>query len=297
MISVIICSVKPHLLKQVTESIEHTIGVPFEILFLDNRISRKGICQVYNELALQAKFEYVLFLHEDVVFAKKGWGEAVCKLFEESKELGVIGIAGSNHFSPFFTGWYTGESEMDFFSVTHRTNGKEYQLQSSTQTKEVNEVICIDGVFIMCRKNIWEQLKFNESLLKGFHFYDIDFSIRASKLCRIVVHLNIPLVHITLGGDYGDNWVKECILFHKEFKFEPMPENVKNASTSTELKIANRWLDLLKYQKISFKNRARWIFCQRLYLYPSLYFGILKFMFYRYTRIGWLHRKLSGKYN
>ena len=42
----------------------------------------------------------------------------------------------------------------------------------------LEEVVCLDGVFICSRKEVWQQSKFNDADLKGFHFYDIDFSLK-----------------------------------------------------------------------------------------------------------------------
>ena len=74
MISVLICSIDTELLNNVRTNIAETIGVPFEILYLDNRNEKKGICQVYNELAERARFPYLCFLHEDVILNANDWG-------------------------------------------------------------------------------------------------------------------------------------------------------------------------------------------------------------------------------
>lgn len=297
MISVVICSVKPHLLTQVSESLEKTIGVPYEILSWDNRQTSYGICKVYNMMAEKARYELLLFLHEDVVFTEPGWGGIICNEFNLDKKIGVIGIAGAKYFSKFYTGWFTGERALDFFSVIHRTNGKETLLRSTDSPTAISsEVLCVDGVFIATKKEVWRNVKFNEEKLKGFHFYDIDFSLRASMHYKIISRVDIPLIHITSGGDYGNKWVKEALNFHKNILEKGKWGEVELVDDKIEIRIASRWLDLLKYQPVSIKNRLEWIRAQQLYKFPTLYFGILKFLFYRCSGIGWVHRKLSGKY-
>ena len=67
MISVIVCSIQPKWLADLKENIESNIGVEYQLIAVDNRLEKKGICQVYNEAANEAKFNIVCFIHEDVL--------------------------------------------------------------------------------------------------------------------------------------------------------------------------------------------------------------------------------------
>ena len=62
MISIITCSIKPHEAESLRKNIENTIGVPFEFIAYDNRGTGKGICQVYNECAENARYENLCFI-------------------------------------------------------------------------------------------------------------------------------------------------------------------------------------------------------------------------------------------
>ena len=97
MISVLICSNNPGLLTQVTNNITTTIGTEFEILHFDNREPKKGLCEVYNELASCANFPYICFLHEDVLFQTHEWGKKLNEIFLQNENTGLIGIAGSKY--------------------------------------------------------------------------------------------------------------------------------------------------------------------------------------------------------
>ncbi len=50
MISVLICSINPDLLNNVTENIKETIGVPFEILYADNQKTKKEFARYITNL-------------------------------------------------------------------------------------------------------------------------------------------------------------------------------------------------------------------------------------------------------
>ncbi|MEI7736807.1 MAG: glycosyltransferase, partial [Ferruginibacter sp.] len=104
MISVIICSVNPQYLKAVSENIETTIGVPYELIVTDNRNSRKGICKVYNEAAAKANNELLCFVHEDVRFHTTGWGEILKDLFKE-EPVELVGVSGSVYKSKYPGTW------------------------------------------------------------------------------------------------------------------------------------------------------------------------------------------------
>lgn len=49
MLSIIICSVSPERLEQVTRNIHDTIGVDYEIIAIDNREKQWPIVRAYNE--------------------------------------------------------------------------------------------------------------------------------------------------------------------------------------------------------------------------------------------------------
>ena len=55
MVSIIICSVSPHLLKELQQNIAQTIGIEYEIIAIDNREQHWPIAKVYNYAAQQAK--------------------------------------------------------------------------------------------------------------------------------------------------------------------------------------------------------------------------------------------------
>lgn len=73
MISIIISSYNKDYYSQFIENVEKTIGVPYEIIQILN-IGAMGVCEAYNKGARQAKFEYLVFCHEDITFETKNWG-------------------------------------------------------------------------------------------------------------------------------------------------------------------------------------------------------------------------------
>ena len=95
MITVIVCSVRPSDLEKFKISLQKTIGVEYELLIHDNRLTKKGLCSVYNELAGRATHKILCFAHEDILFKTESWGRKVTESL--GNEFSVVGVAGSKY--------------------------------------------------------------------------------------------------------------------------------------------------------------------------------------------------------
>ena len=290
MISVIVCSIKPQFLEQLKLNIKKTIGVAYELLAYDNREGRRGICEVYNELAKCVRYEIICFAHEDILFETHGWGKILLNTISNNN-IGAVGVAGSKYKSAFLSGWYTGNKKFDCANISHKfSNRVEKIYLASVEEAKTEEVVCHDGVFICCKKELWQLVLFDEVNLKGFHFYDIDFSLRAAKIFNVAVTYEIDIIHVTEGGDFGNDWIETAINYH-QFRRSLLPfTKLVETSMEKELSIAKTSLDVLKKQKISWKNKRHWIQRQKLYNYPSLYYSIVKFLFYTPFRLDFVHK-------
>jgi hypothetical protein len=296
MISVLICSNNANLLKQVTNNITETIGIEFEILHFDNRNERKGLCEVYNKLANNAAYPNLCFIHEDILFNTLNWGKKIEHIFKSDDQIGLIGIAGCKYKSKFFSGWFSGVKELDCANYIHQYKEGLEKVNLSPDSNNLEEVVCIDGVFMCCKKEAWLHNNFDEDLLKGFHFYDIDFSLRIARTYNVVVTYEIELTHITAGGDYGNTWIAEAIKYHKKtaftLPFSKIPVNKKSADKN----VITSTLDFLKNYKIDFNYKIKWVVSQKLYLKPGLYYSIFKFFFYRSLGLKFIHNIFKIKW-
>jgi Glycosyltransferase like family len=296
MISVLICSINPVLLHQVINNITDTIGTEFEIIHFDNRAARKSICEVYNELAFKANYQYLCFLHEDVLFTTHGWGAIINETFLRYTDIGLIGIAGSKYKSKYCSGWFSGAKALDCARYIHQyRHAIEYVEFSPDDTRTLQEVVCIDGVLMCCTKEIMRTTPFNADLLKGFHFYDIDLSLRIARNHTVAVTYEIELTHITGGGDYGNNWIAEAINFHQAMDNKLPYSKIPVDAWTVDQKVVKSALDFLKNYNISLKNKVKWISTQKLYLHSVFYYSILKFFLYRPLRLRYIHNLFRQK--
>jgi Glycosyltransferase like family len=291
MISVLICSTNTDLFKQVTQNITESIGTAFEILHFNNKLAKKGICAVYNQLAKEAQYSILCFVHEDVMFKTAGWGEILLKTFLESEQVGLVGIAGSKYKSRYYSGWFTNLKTLDCASYIHQYPGSiEHVRLTPDNSNAAQEVVCIDGVFMCCRKNVWKENPFDDQLLKGFHFYDIDFSLRIAQKNEVLVIYDLELIHITSGGDYGNAWVTEAIKYHLAKQNELPFSKILVDNAQADKKIIKAGLDFLKNYKIALGNKIAWIHGQKLYSDPVFYYSIIKFLVYKPLGLKRIHK-------
>ncbi|WP_158605900.1 glycosyltransferase [Taibaiella sp. KBW10] len=198
MISIIISSYKPKLFAACISSIEQTIGVPYEMIQIENP-GLMSIAEAYNKGIAQAKNEILCFVHEDVVFHTPDWGKRLEQALAD-KTIGLLGVAGSKLMGNAPGAWW------DFGAVNYVQNiiqHKKGQIQHNRTFSEGNgstivEVAVIDGVFMASRKSV--QVMFNTDV-PGFHAYDLSYSMELQKRnLKVVVADGILLEHFSSGN-------------------------------------------------------------------------------------------------
>lgn len=244
MFSIIICSISPERLSQLKANIQKTIGVEHEIIAFDNREKRYPIARVYNEGARQARYPYLFFVHEDVLFHSENWGEVIAGKLKEP-DCGVIGFVGSKMKLKVYSGWMqSGEDRCGFL---YQRVGKNAEFCAFNVLLEhpFEEVITVDGLGMFVRKQLWEKYPFDEKMLTGFHCYDLDFSLQiaATKQYKnyICTSPKVLIEHFSLGN-FDCQWVENTIRMHKQKwnAFLPLKVPGYKISKSQEKKLTER---------------------------------------------------------
>lgn len=215
MVSIIISSKQLHITEALSKNIKATIGVPYEILVMENSDARYGICEAYNKGAAQSQYPILCFLHEDILIQTQNWGAILLQHFNQSN-YGVIGIAGSIYKSAIPCSWDGAGKLANRINILQLdANNKSYKDYYNPTNETISHVVTLDGVFISCKKVIFNTILFNDNLLKGFHGYDIDFSLRANKITRLGVVYNIDVLHYS-KGNFNEAWLQAQIALHSK---------------------------------------------------------------------------------
>lgn len=234
MISIIICTRNEGALSSVSLSISETIGVPHEIIGIDNSKGQYGICEAYNMGAAQAKYETLCFMHEDVRFHSVGWGDIVAITLQDAS-IGVLGLAGGSYQARAPTGW-GGTNQLFGVNVMHTANGEMLHDYINPFGKDYMQAATLDGVWLCCRKSVWHEFKFDQVAFPGFHFYDVDFCVRVAQKHKNFILFNISLEHFS-RGNFDKIWMQNAMQFYKKRKH--ILPIVTVATTNTEKNYLN----------------------------------------------------------
>jgi hypothetical protein len=258
MISVIIASADPKLLAQVRINVEETIGLPYEVLAFDNRDGAKGICEIYNEGIVQAKFDLLCFMHEDIAFETKDWGKITRDIFDQHPQLGIIGIAGSTYKSIMPTGWASQgspESErsnllQSFKYITYQT----IRACVNPNNEQLAKVVAVDGAWMCVRREVCNNFLFDNDTFKKFHCYDLDFCLSVGKQYEIAVTYDILLNHFS-EGKFDHQWMEQTLLLFEKWEKE-LPRSTNPLTTE-------------QVRRIEKQNFRYWVKQMRLFGFPQ----------------------------
>ena len=205
MFSIICCSVRPDSAEALKQNIKATIGnCDYETIFIDNRGAEA------------AKYDYLCFVHEDIEFLTPAWGEIIAaKLREE--DCGVIGFAGSIIRTNHPIGWRMGIDDMRAHYVQHSRKKIHTVHTNNSKNEDYSAVVTLDGMCLIVRRDVWEQNRFDEELLVGFHGYDIDFSLSVSRNYKNWVCNVVEMAHFSEGA-YSNDWARTMVELNQKWQ-------------------------------------------------------------------------------
>ena len=236
MISIIVSSYQKKYFDNFCKNVEETIGVPYEIIDIWNP-GKMGICEAYNLGASKAKFPNLVFCHEDILFHTNNWGKIIVEQLNNDK-IGVIGVAGSNYVPKSPSGWFIHNSNYNKINIIQHRKGHEPKKENTLQN-HLENVFAVDGVFMAIDAKKYLKIKFNEDL-KGFHAYDLDFSLRSAQKCQNYVTNNILIEHFSFGNP-DQSWFENTCKVRENINYN-YPQTIDD---TIETETYNRYLHLL----------------------------------------------------
>jgi|688.fasta_scaffold24409_3 hypothetical protein len=174
----------------------------------------KSLSQTYNEILNESTNDVVILCHDDLEFDTKDWGKRIIKHFEKS-DFGILGVAGTTEIADSGMWWQDKRKMIGI--VNHKHEGKKWESKySKSWGDEINEGCFVDGLFIAVNKKRIKE-NFDESV-KGFHFYDVYFSVKNFlKGVKVGVIYNVRLTHLSIGQT-NESWEENRKVFAEEYK-------------------------------------------------------------------------------
>lgn len=293
MISIIVSSYNEVFFSKFSQSLNNTIGVPYELIKIEN-YNQFSLSKAYNLGGEKANYDFLCFVHEDVIFLTQDWGNKLMELFEKIQNLGIVGLAGSKKKSDLPTGWGTGIDEYDRICLVQVNNDCESIHNTRSGISNYVNIKVLDGVFLFTKKIVWNECKFDESL-KGFHIYDIDFSLRITQKYQGIIFYDLLLAHFSSGG-YNSDWIEKNLDYHerldKKKLFEKDGVNISGIRRSwynflterdIDLKLRKRYIKEMGFDVFSIFHALAFRFpsiaCQILFIYKVISFPIRLLLF------------------
>ncbi|MFC3160373.1 Glycosyltransferase like family protein [Chryseobacterium arachidis] len=273
MLSIIISSYQKHYFDQLTKNISETIGDGFqyEIIQIWNP-NLMSITKAYNSGAEQAKFENLLFLHEDLIFHTQNWGSLLIDHINQ-ESTGIIGVAGSSYVPHAPSSWTVAE-KYNFVNILQGNKKNTDYTTITSANKLRTKVFAIDGVFLAVAKEHYKKILFDEDV-SGFHGYDLDFSLRASEKFDNYIINNILVQHFS-SGNLDKTWLDANIRIKEKLK----ATFHKNFDSEVEKNVFLSFLyKYFSYYPVNLKNL---LFTFRFYPSGKLSFADKKLIFKKY---------------
>lgn len=221
MISIIVSTYKPDLFAAFSENVAQTIGVEYEIIAIENK-GLMGLCEAYNKGKAQAKYPYLCFSHDDIKINTLDWGKYIIDTFSSHIDLGMMGIAGGGYKPWMPSAWFfSGDQRFRRLNLsqTDLSTGESHQRIDNPNNinKGLDEVVTIDGCWFCITKKVADNIDFDADMLKGYHCYDLDYSLQVGLKYKLAVSFDLDIEHFSYGA-FSAEWFYETLKLHKKWR-------------------------------------------------------------------------------
>lgn len=204
MISIIICSRKPDIPRELRQNIAETIGCEYELIIIDNSKHSYSICQAYNNGLNESNGDILCFMHDDVLFHSTDWGQIISLHLLEHHEVGIIGFLGGHYLPKRPCYWSEPRVESAHYIQGETIDGiYSYRMIDHHKYRQNRTfVAAVDGVFMAMRRDIFTgyPIQWDSSTFTDFHFYDADMCMQIHKAgLKIEILWDVLMEHKSCG--------------------------------------------------------------------------------------------------
>lgn len=232
MLSLIICSRNSTISKKLENNLRETILTDYELIVIDNSSNQFSIFEAYNIGIDRSYGEFLVFLHDDILFRTIGWGGVIKNIFKNNSDIGLLGVAGSNIKTSMPSTW-VGPGKKYIRIIQHYNDNKDSNnFKNGFDTEELVEAATIDGVLMIMKRN--EKIRFDENL-KGYHNYDVDLSLKHHMIQKKVYVTSQILIEHFSSGTINKDWYLSTSRYHKAY-YKKLPIIINSEITSRDFR-------------------------------------------------------------
>jgi hypothetical protein len=226
-ITFIVLSRDPERLASLERSLREGLGDRLGWCLLPVDGTRFDLFAGYNRGASLARGEVLAFVHDDVEF----WGDphSLRKPLERlaDRATGFVGVVGTRLLGEDGN-WSGVRSEVrgmfasarpDIFGM-HWHFGPPWLGGNADPGRAglFGRVVVLDGILLLCHRRAFDALGgFDDRTYRGFHFYDIDITFRATLAGLSNYASPIPLFHPSTNGP-SPEWERNRRIFVSKFR-------------------------------------------------------------------------------
>jgi glycosyltransferase involved in cell wall biosynthesis len=209
-ISVVVCSIDVQKATRIREHYEAQFQRHrFEVIQIGDA---RSLCEGYNRGFAKTRGDIIIFCHDDIEIISPDFP---ARLLAHLRTHDVVGVAGTTQL--IGANWNSAGWPRVHGCVVHRGsdgNGFFFHCFGPPRTSAVE---ALDGLFIAAKREVCEAIEFDAAVFDGFHFYDLDFSYRASLAgFRIAVPWDILILHASWGRN-DPSWQEYAQKFATKF--------------------------------------------------------------------------------
>ncbi len=229
MISIIVCSTHKKIDKHLEMNVRTTIGdVVYEFVWIDNSDNKYTICHAYNEGVKRARYPYLCFMHEDIVYHTNDWGVMAINAMS-NQTVGLLGVQGCTYFDESTIYWTMSGFKKANTILPWRSD----KIKEDDFSIPGNDVVMVDGMWMFTCRKFFDEIHWDEHTYQGFHMYDMDLCMQIINRGMKIRLLDELWIQHNSYGNWNTDFFKGCQVFHEKWdnylpvSVMPITEDIK----------------------------------------------------------------------
>jgi hypothetical protein len=210
-LTVVVSSIDEAKLARCRRALETSLPPGFEFIAIRDA---RSLAEAYNRALAAARGEATVFLHDDVEVLSPDAGAILSRALARAD---VIGVAGTRRLAGPTLGW-AGQQSLAGWLVHGSSAGPAWDFSAlGLHGGLVGGMQALDGCFLAARTHAARDIGFDAATFDAFHFYDLDFCLRANRAgLRVAVATDLLIAHASRGS-LGAAWDAQAARFLAKF--------------------------------------------------------------------------------